>query len=669
MKRLLALLALCALVTACQKDGSAAAPKAADSPVTIQNFKQGERLIYPVPLMRGLCRQGITEVKVTNKTNGRETVCPAFNGKFKGWTRLEFGTNEVVVSDGKTEDTLRLFYERANTDYLYYPYYMVPAEGDFKYLSNLGDKDPQEQDPQLWLKKMRTSLELLQSYTADCMVREGYDRKTFSFDLTPEGEVNVQVVTCKYTKAEVNSWSRPNGDFEEGKLYESFLDAVGRDRMGGGYIRITGLPNTQILRKEDGRLYGNTALGGVGLAQFGANGLYGWPSSLDDIVQCFTNNTPITTANNDSIGRDVQWGHAATTFGAYQHEIGHSLYLPHIEGPGIMARAGDHINRIFTFFETPTASCPTNYYFTEAQEYRWNKPELHWLNCVPHMNEVKGPVSYEAPVISVEPDRETISITSVNGLIMYDISDPTFVLSYDNMVYYNPPYEVKEVKIKISEALAKIGKDMVQIDAVDAYGNSAEATFMKLVEEAPSRSYDFSDFQPGPVDGQQGLRPLDGDSVGDIVEDPEEGLVLRSKTGGKGIMAPVAVVPADPKARTLEYKVRLKPSLGTLYFDAKDVGGESLFYAYVDEEGRLEINADGAKPRYIKTKIEPKWQDWTFVLDIKKQLLTRVIIDGKAFVLSDCKLGGNGGCECFWLKDTGYLGSYFKRVSATFQEK
>jgi hypothetical protein len=657
MKKLLALIALCALVSACGKKEP--------QQVVVDNFTDGERITYPVPLFRGHCDSNVVEVTVSNKTTGVSLKCPAYKGRFKGWTRLKLGVNEITISAAGATGTIKLKYERPKTDYLYQAYYLVDSTGDRKYLSNL-ENDPQEEDPDLWLKKYRTSLELLQSYSADSMVRNGFKRKTFSFYLDKDGEIDVQIITSKYTRAEINEWRRLNGDFNEDKLYEEFLRAVGKGNEGKGSRHITGLCNTQMIR--DGRLSGNTALGGTMLGQFGANGLYGWPSSLSDVVQAFTNNTPITSPNNDSIGRNVQWGHISTTLGAYQHELGHSFGLPHIEGPGIMARAGDHINRIFTFFETPHAYCPTNYYFSEEQEECWNKPETAWLNVSPFFNEVKGLVSEEGPTITLSEDRETINIEAKNGLVWYTITDPFFVLSYDQTHYYPAPYETKEAKINIFEALKLYNRGMVQIDAIDAFGNYATVNLTAPIPEVNSRKYDFNDFELGSVKDQQGLMPLDSDTQGEIVEDPEEGRVLWSHHGGSGVMAPMALKPDEKDAKILEFRVRVKPCLGTCYFDLKDISGESLFYAFITEEGKMQLNS-GEKVSYPKAKITEEWQDWIFVINLQKKALTRVIIEGKAYVLSNFLVGGNGYCECMWLKDVGEKGSYFKMCSGMYPKR
>lgn len=658
MKKVLLLLAICLLFSACGK-------KKDLSPIVVDNFKDGERITYPVPLFRGHGPSDITEVTVVNKTTGLTLQCPACKGRFKAWTKLKFGKNDIEIRDGENVCNISLNYERPKTDYLYQAYYLVDATGDRKYLSNL-ENDPQDQDPDLWLKKYRTSLELLQSYSADSLVRNGFARKTFSFYLDKDGEIDVQIITSKYTRAEINEWRRLNGDFNEDKLYEEFLRAVGKGNEGKGCRHITGLCNTQMIRQR--RLSGNTALGGQLLGQFGANGLYGWPSSLSDVVQAFTNNTPITSPNNDSIGRNVQWGHISTTLGAYQHELGHSFGLPHIEGPGIMARAGDHINRIFTFFETPHAYCPTNYYFSEEEEYCWNKPETAWLNVSPFFNEVKGLVSEKGPSITLEDDRETIKIEAENGLVWYTITDPFFVCSLDQTHYYPAPYSEKVAKINVFEALKLYNKGMVQIDAIDSYGNYSTVTLTAPIPSASSRKYDFSEFELGKVNEQQGLMPLDGDSQGEIVDDPEEGRVLWSHHGGNGVMAPMALKPEDKNATTLEFRVRLKPCLGTCYLDLKDISGESLFYAFITEEGKMELNS-GEKVYAPKAKIAEKWQDWIFVINLQKKALTRVVIDGKAYVLSNFSLGSDGFCECMWLKDVGDKGSFFKMCSGKYLQK
>ena len=160
MKKVLLLLAICVLFSACGKK--------VQTPIVVDNFKDGERITYPVPLFRGHCDPKLVEVTVLNKTTGQSLQCPACKGRFKAWTKLKFGKNDIEIKSGETVCNISLNYERPKTDYLYQAYYLVDNTGDRKYLTNL-ENDPQEQDPDLWLKKYRTSLELLQAYSADSL--------------------------------------------------------------------------------------------------------------------------------------------------------------------------------------------------------------------------------------------------------------------------------------------------------------------------------------------------------------------------------------------------------------------------------------------------------------------------------------------------------------------
>ena len=281
---------------------------------------------------------------------------------------------------------------------------------------------------------------------------------------------------------------------------------------------------------------------------------------------------------------------------------------------------------------------------------------------------MKGLVSEKGPSITLEEDRETIKIEAENGLVWYTITDPFFVCSLEQTHYYPAPYSEKVAKINIFEALKLYDKGMVQIDAIDSYGNYSTVTLTAPIPSASSRKYDFSDFELGKVDKQFGFMPLDSDTQGEIVEDPEEGKVLWSHHGGSGVMAPMALKPEDNSAKTLEFRVRLKPSLGSTYFDVKDISGDSLFYVHVTEEGKMEICSE-EKTTTTKARIDESWQDWIFVINLQKQMLTRVIVNGKAYILSNFLVGGNGMCERFWLKDVGEKGAFFKMCGGMYIQK
>ncbi len=82
----------------------------------------------------------------------------------------------------------------------------------------------------------------------------------------------------------------------------------------------------------------------------------------------------------------------------------------------------------------------------------------------------------------------------------------------------------------------------------------------------------------------------------------------------------------------------------------------------------MQLNS-GEKTSYLKAKIKEEWQDWIFVINLQKKALTRVIIDGKAYVLSNFFISGNGFCECMWLKDVGEKGSFYKNCSGMYPKR
>ena len=260
--------------------------------LTIGNFKDYERITYPVPLIRGTytCSRkdyknfnDVPEVFVKNETTGRTIKGTGLSRRYKVWPELVYGTNTLTVTVKTKERTesnqIRLVYERPNTDYLCYVYYMVDKNGDHIYISNLDkENDPQYKDSELWRKKFTTGLKLMQSFTGDSMYRLGYPRRCFAFNCDESGEIIINVITSQYTKAEVCAWKRADGSFDEGKLYQNFCEILGEDRKGGEFRRVFGIPNTASF--VDGKVSGNTALGGPLLGQFGATGLYSWLESF-----------------------------------------------------------------------------------------------------------------------------------------------------------------------------------------------------------------------------------------------------------------------------------------------------------------------------------------------------------------------------------------------------
>lgn len=463
--------------------------------LTIGNFKDYEKVTYAVPLIRGTytCpRQDrnnfndVPEVFVKNETTGRTIKGTGLSRRYKVWPRLTYGTNVLTITvqtKARTESNqIRLIYEKPATDYVSKIYWMVDKNGDNLYYTPYGDQDPQMQDPNLWHKKFETFLLIAQSFMCDSMYRNGYPRRTFTLDTDANDNVIITVVTSKYTKAEIRSWMRENGSYDEGRLYDEFCRCLGDSRKGSEFTRVFGIPNVAGIGDNDASVKnttmvrGGTALGGYSLAQFGATGVYCWPASLDEVVQCLTNTTPITTCVNDSAGRSVQWGHCTTTMGAYMHEIGHCLGLPHIEGDkynSVMARSYDIYNRCFTSWEMPAKNQPGFTFFDERDEPVWSRIECHILSSTPYLRGCRGTQRDGAPTWKLLPDGDTIEITSPNGLAAVTFWGLKYrVLDTPNCHLYPLDGSVKTATLSLAQMKAAMqGEEKFEIKVWDAKGN------------------------------------------------------------------------------------------------------------------------------------------------------------------------------------------------------
>ena len=454
--------------------------------LTIANFKDYEEITYAVPLIRGTYTcprkdynkiEKAPEVYVKNETTGRVIKGTGLSRRYKVWPRLVYGTNVITVTvktaERTEENQIRLIYKRPQTDFLCKVYWLVDKNGENLYYSPYGENDPQHKDPNLWRKKFETQLRLCQTFLGDSMYRNGYPRRVFTLDTDQNDELHIQVVTSKYTRAEICSWLRPDGSYDEGKLYAEFVSCLG-DRKGNEFIRPFGIPNVACIVSN--KVRGATALGGYSLAQFGSTGIYSWPSSLDEVIQCFTNCTPITTCMNDSVGRNVQWGHCATTMGAYMHEAGHCFGLPHIEGDkynSVMARSYDILNRLFTSWEEPSSRNPERVFFEERDEPVWSRIECHILSSVPNINQWRGTKRDNPPTWKLLPDDDTILIHADNGLNAVTFWGLKYrVLDTPNCHLYPLDGSVKEATLSLSQMRnAMQTEEKFEIKVWDCHGN------------------------------------------------------------------------------------------------------------------------------------------------------------------------------------------------------
>ncbi len=323
-----------------------AAEERAAAPLRVLNFKDGDTIAYPVPLLRGaIDAEAVAPLRVVNTSSDRPTRdLPALvhEGKFKALTELVPGPNRLLLRAGAHELALTLDFRPQANPRVVRVFYLTDSGGDTTYQTTI-DGDPRD-----FAAKLDTAFKLFQCFTAETLNDAGMGRATFNLEFTADGRVDVHVhkgerTAEAYYALEDGAWW--SCMYEE--IRRALPHAAAKNVAIAAYTRFD--PATRRVR-------GHTALGGGDFALFGGGSIFTWPSNLADVFRAFGDARPVDgdRVHDDSAGRGTFWGLAATTMGAALHETGHTLDLPHSRDPfDIMSRGFDHFNRFFTFVEPP----------------------------------------------------------------------------------------------------------------------------------------------------------------------------------------------------------------------------------------------------------------------------------------------------------------------------
>ena len=326
-----------------------ASQAAAQSGLAVTNFKANEEIRYPAPLLEGTVSDAaLTEVTVTNLASQRPTreiKGIAYKGQFKALTELVPGQNKLEITAGSQKLPFTLTYKAQTNAYIVRVVFFVNSQGDTTVDS------PRPVGPEDYKGRLDTALKLMQSFTAEWMNRHGYGRKTFNLEFDKDGRVIVHLV----------------------KDTQPTTQSGGRNSLFG---RVSGLVHKALPPCQTsstmvflGKGCGYTALGGGGVALFGADTQYTWPISLNEAQAAFMDATPIDNKKYhcDDAGRGTFWGNSSTCIGAALHELGHSFGLPHVaDGRGIMSRGFDGFNRFWTLVEPACAKHAEPVEFTNS---------------------------------------------------------------------------------------------------------------------------------------------------------------------------------------------------------------------------------------------------------------------------------------------------------------
>ena len=377
----------------------------AQAEIKVTNLKDGETLRYPIAFLRGKT-DGPGELKIANRDNDRPdgaNTVPVETTTFKILVELRPGLNHLELTEGAEKAEIALTYQPMTTPYRVNVLYVGATDGEMTYPTQ------RDNDPQNYAERLDTALKLMQTFTAERLHDAGFERRTFPLDLDANGRVAMHPL--RYP-AKAENLKRLNSIALWQKFYPWTGQQFNEDK--NKCLVIT--------------LYVGGALGAGHQAMFGTLGLHVWPISIRDTYRAFTDTTPIDTARvaDDSVGRSVAWGQAATTLGAALHELGHTFGLEHSpDAESIMSHGFDHFNRFFTVVEPPSKLRPAAYTFRESEIAQWEIPYAARLSVHPWFQPDPPTVHADKPPqITFEAKTQTINITAPYGVRVIEFKPP-----------------------------------------------------------------------------------------------------------------------------------------------------------------------------------------------------------------------------------------------------
>lgn len=428
--------------------------------LAVDNLAAGETLRYPLALLRGAVPSDAHAVLAgTSDASMREW--PAYDGRFKALVPLAPGANDVLLAVDGVLHRVVLTYEPMENPRFVRFIYVLPAEGEGDFDAPAGEPN----DVASALRRMATAADLMQTFTAEAMEAQGFGRRTFRVPRDESGAPIVETFRSSLTLEEARA-------MEGGDLWNHFYGELGRLPDRNVSIDVVVMSMTHY-DPAQGRALAHTALGGGRLGLFGSGALHTWAESLDEVVERFTDDRRIDTAEllDDSAGRGTYWANFATGAGATLHELGHCLSLPHpANGIGVMARQFDHFNRTFVLEEPESETSSGLLPVLPEHEIGWDRSGAvrlgfhRWLDADDVLYAVNQP-----PRIA---DSDTsVTFSSAAGIRHIAWSVEGSVAGHDEFLD-DAPASVTAEKGTLSERFPSA--ESLGVSVIDADGNIAE---------------------------------------------------------------------------------------------------------------------------------------------------------------------------------------------------
>ncbi|EPX70573.1 metallopeptidase [Schizosaccharomyces octosporus yFS286] len=278
---------------------------------------------------------------------------------FKALIHVVPGENVVLFqTDNGSELSLRLNYQVLNDNPFYRIGFVVGRDSDLTFDAPYGMKNDLDEA----IRKLRCAAYLWQAFTAECMYRNGFGRRTFRL----EENIQPDTMSCQSawgTERLTASIHVLRSDKTAEEIRSTPPDQL--FHVAGNAVDKLGLPEPwhYICMFLDTRydpsskeVRGHVALGGGTdmhkLGVFGSHSLHSFPSAIEYVIPVFSDARRIPDyLANDANESSTVWECANIGIGAILHELGHTLGCPH-QPDGIMLRSYPIFNRSFTTRES-----------------------------------------------------------------------------------------------------------------------------------------------------------------------------------------------------------------------------------------------------------------------------------------------------------------------------
>ncbi|SCU88484.1 LADA_0E10440g1_1 [Lachancea dasiensis] len=330
---------------------------------------------------------------------------PVHESFFKCVIMLSPGENQLsFVSDQDDHKSVTLRYVPLLQNEPVHMCLLVARDSPLVFDSPRSQQDKEHgNDLELACRKLRIGARLMQAFTNEQMLRNGFGQRTFPFveeyaeDTTfrqpaLRNRVKIHILRSEKSVGELRNpnlaQQNPNAS-DAGGLFGIAMDAL---RNYGGPFKTTDQHPVQAAvmfldthwDSKNKLITAHAALGGgdssIKLAIFGSHGLYSWPSCIEDVVPYFTDDTRCSNSEvaNDAGECGTHWECFTLTLGAFMHEIGHLLGCPHQES-GVMLRDYVRLNRSFLTkeaFSTRTNSSGAKPPIFPREECTWHRLDV-----------------------------------------------------------------------------------------------------------------------------------------------------------------------------------------------------------------------------------------------------------------------------------------------------